>query len=278
MLKQLLILVPFSLALAACSKPKLDTSTDEAMRRSTEEVRSSLPEEERDEFDEGLMLVMMSSLQLDSLSSASLEDVERGAEAAANEARTRLNGMSADEVLREADRIKAERERREREAALVEIRTLRQSRQRAQRDARNLAAFVITGARYYKDRDYFGMVEPVIRLTMTNNTEHPISRAYFRGVLQSPGRSVPWVEEDFNYSIEGGIEPEESKTISLAPNMFGEWGTTEAPGDAVLGVTVVKLDGADGQTLYDAEFSEHDEERLRELLLLHGQASAQDAG
>jgi len=101
-----------------------------------------------------------------------------------------------------------------------------------------------------------------------NKTEYAISRAYFHGVLVTPGRSIPWVEEDFNYQIRGGIEPNESATWKLAPNMFGEW--SEAPKDRsglLLMTTVEKLDGPNGEPLFDAEFLESDQQRLDGLRL-----------
>jgi|GEM_PF-2923554 len=48
--------------------------------------------------------------------------------------------------------------------------------------------------------------------------------------------------------------------------MFSAW--RKAPkdrSDMVLTVTVTRLDGADGEPLYDGEFSEYDQDRLEEL-------------
>jgi hypothetical protein len=74
------------------------------------------------------------------------------------------------------------------------------------------------------------------------------------------------VDEDFNYMIRGGIEPGEAQTWNLAPNSFGPWGSAPKDRkDLALEVVVKKLDGADGQTLFDAEFPEYKAERLAEL-------------
>ncbi|NQZ57868.1 MAG: hypothetical protein HRT88_10450 [Lentisphaeraceae bacterium] len=108
--------------------------------------------------------------------------------------------------------------------------------------------------------------EAVIELKLKNNTGHAISRAYFSGVLSSPGRSIPWVKETFNYSISGGLEPGEKVTWNLTPNMFGGW--SKAPKnrkDMILTVDVTRIDGADGKAIYDAEFSKRDEEELADL-------------
>lgn len=48
--------------------------------------------------------------------------------------------------------------------------------------------------------------------------------------------------------------------------MFGDWGTVEAPPNAVLTVEVEKLDGPDGNVLFSTRmFDEEDLERLNEL-------------
>ena len=99
-------------------------------------------------------------------------------------------------------------------------------------------------------------------MRVRNGTEHAISRAYFSGTLATPGRAVPWLREDFNYQVPGGVEPGETADWSLAPNMFSEWGSVEQRDDMVLTVEVMKLDGPDGETLYDSNFSEEDDKRL----------------
>jgi len=60
---------------------------------------------------------------------------------------------------------------------------------------------------------------------------------------------VPWVEDDFNYQIPGGLEPGEEARWKLSPNMFSDWGKVDAPPEAVLTVTVLRLDGADGEEM-----------------------------
>ena len=108
--------------------------------------------------------------------------------------------------------------------------------------------------------------QSIIELTVKNGTSHAVSRAYFKGTIASPNRSVPWLQDTFNYLISGGLEPGEEASWSLAPNMFSDWGKVEAPSDAIFTTTVERLDGADGEALYSTiEFGEIEEERLSEL-------------
>ena len=101
---------------------------------------------------------------------------------------------------------------------------------------------------------------------MKNETDFPISRAYFKGTLKSKGRSIPWFVENFNYKISGGLEPNETATWSLAPNMFSEWGRVDSPKDAIFTVEVERLDGVNDKELFSIrDFSDKDRERLEEL-------------
>ena len=110
------------------------------------------------------------------------------------------------------------------------------------------------------------MTKPVIELTVQNGTDHSVKGASFRGVLATPGRAVPWIDDTFSYEISGGLEPEEKTTWRLAPNMFSDWGKVEIRPEAVFTVTVVRLEGSDGEELFgDARFGEHDEKRLAEF-------------
>ena len=114
-----------------------------------------------------------------------------------------------------------------------------------------LSRFFVERARFYYSKGGF-MEEAVIDLSVRNNGDQAVSRAYFHGVLITPGRSIPWVKENFNYEIPGGLEPGESANWKLSPNMFGEW--SKAPkdrDDMVLKVTVTRLDGPDGKPIAD---------------------------
>jgi len=103
-------------------------------------------------------------------------------------------------------------------------------------------------------------------LSVENGTNKAIARAYFKGVIASPGREVPWFTDTFNYQISGGLEPGEKAEWNLAPNMFSDWGKVNAPSDAVFTVTVIRVDDAQGNPVFgDAEFSERDAKRLAEL-------------
>jgi hypothetical protein len=83
------------------------------------------------------------------------------------------------------------------------------------------------------------MNEPVLSFTITNKGDVPAKRIFLEGTLQTPGRAVPWVKDSFNYEIPGGLEPNESQRLDLAPNMFSDWG--KVPQDAVDGAVLTLI-------------------------------------
>ena len=165
-----------------------------------------------------------------------------------------------------AQGMKVSREKEKETTERKELEELRQSTARYEQKIKSLEAFRIIDAKLYRSEDSIGMKKPVIELIVQNNTGIPVKRAYFRGVLTSPGRSVPWIDDTFNYEISGGLETGEKVTWKLAPNMFGEWARVEAPADAVFTVTLQRLDGADDKELFSqADFSEAKNKRFAEL-------------
>jgi hypothetical protein len=253
--------------LAGCSDPKIDASSDEAMKASVEKVRESLPEAKRKEFDEAIQVLAFSQVDLKDL-------FAEGAAGVGNlegKVRQSLDGKTGDQVIAEAERVQAERKERERQQALDEIRELEEKRAKVEDARKQLKNFQVIRSRFYMREQEFMGKQPIIELTVKNGTDQAVSRAYFEGTLASPDRSVPWHQDTFNYSISGGLEPGEEATWNLAPNMFSDWGKVDAPADAVFTVTVEQLDGADGEPIYSTrEFGERERTRLNELKKKYG--------
>lgn len=248
--------------MVGCSEPKIDASSDEAMKSSSQKVRESLPESKRADFDEALQVLAFHQIDMKALfteGAAGVGNLE-------SKMRSALNGKTADEVIGEANRIKAERQARERAQALEEIRELEEKRLASIKAQEELKKFEVLRSRFHMRERDFGRTQPIIELAVKNGTSSPVSRAYFEGTIASPGRSVPWHKDTFNYSISGGLESGEEASWSLAPNMFSGWGKVDAPADAIFTVTVDKLDGPDGETLYSVrDFGEREAQRLAEL-------------
>jgi len=261
--KSIILALGFTLLLTACVKPRVDTSSDETMKRSIKAARESLPENERAKFDESLKIVALSQIDFSDM----IATGSSGVNLTETKVKEALAGKTAEEIIASADRIITERQQQEREQALTEIKELEEKRTKTQKAKIELAKFQVTRSRFYKVKQMYIGDQPVIEISVKNGTAHPVSRAYFVGTLASPGRAVPWLKEEFNYQISGGLEPGETANWRLSPNMFlGGWSQVEAPKDAVFTVEVVELEGVDGKPLFSSrEFTTVDAERLAEL-------------
>jgi hypothetical protein len=252
------------LLLAGCSKPRVDGRSDDSLKASVEKVRASVPENQRDEFDKAIATVGMSKLSMERILSGN-------AAAGAADVREALNGKTAAEIFAMAKSIEEQRQREQRETDLKEVAALEKERAAADVATTELAKFEVLRAKFSTESDSIGMSHPHILLTVKNGTAHAVSRAFFHGVIASPGRSVPWVSEDFNYTIPGGLNPGEEASWNLTPNSFSSWGTVQVPADAGLQVTVVRLNGPNAEELYSTEkFTDRDKARLAALKQQYG--------
>lgn len=144
-----------------------------------------------------------------------------------------------------------------------DIKRLETKRHEAEIARVKLKGFQVQRSRFYRNTGQFSRGEPVIELTVKNTLDVAVARAYFRGILATPGRAIPWVDDEFNYVIRGGLESGEEATWHLSPNMFSDWG--HAPRDRqdmVLTVEVTRVDGADDKSIFDSEFNADDQSRL----------------
>lgn len=260
------IALTFALFLFGCSEPAIDKDRP---KESLSEVKAELSPEKLQEFEQAWQTVATSAVS-DAMSMAfSGEDVN--AEAAADSYLDRVHGMTADEVIALADSIERAKKRKERREAIQRIKELREMKGAAQRAEDSLSQFRVLQSTFrVEEREFMGG-QPVVELTVENGTDHAISQVYFDATLESPGREVPWLEDRFNYEISGGIEPGERKNWELAPNQFSEWGDVQDRPDMELNVDLFRVDGPDGDPLFEAEWTEEEEKELQNLLDEYGE-------
>ncbi len=264
-MRKLIVMIALAVLVTGCGDKKVDSSTDEKLKTSMEAVKRSLDDEKKKEFEDAVKAMVFSEIGNIFEASANPDGTQRTI-------KNKLHGKTADEIIAEGNRIIVERKKKEREQALSEIEEtktkvaeLEKKRSDADKAKEDLKKFNVVRSRFYFRKISF-MEEAVIELTVKNETQHAVSRAYFHGVLSSPGRSVPWVKDSFNYTISGGLEPGEQVTWKLSPNMYGEWGNApKGRNDMILTVAVTRIDGADEKPIYDSKFSEWDKENLEKL-------------
>ncbi|MBY6070588.1 hypothetical protein KUV35_04750 [Marinobacter salsuginis] len=264
MIYRLIAITFVSIILAGCGEQKIDGSSDASLKSSIADIKQSLPPEKAEEFSSAIQIIAFNQVDFESIMKGGANPDQMVSDAMAS-----LDGKTPDDVIAEAQRLReqaekrqAEREAKQKEQALAEIADLEQMKRKAEADAVKLQNFEVSKSRLYQRDDGF-MKKPIIELTVTNNTSNPVARAFFEGVVATPGRSVPWIEDTFNYQIPGGLEPGETADWTLAPNMFSDW-ATEVPGDAILTLKAYKLEGP-GYEISSNSFSERDAKRLEDL-------------
>ena len=178
-----------------------------------------------------------------------------------------LAGLSGPDIVAGADSLGAEFSLRLDEAAdRRHLEALAQAKEAFDRVRDSLAGFDILSASVIQRAGFIGL-EATITLTVRNSTNHAISKVALRGIVESPGRAVPWVDDEFNYQIRGGIEPGEETTWRLQPNFMQDaWTATKIPPEAVMRAEVIGLEGADGEPLWGGpKFTKGDQALLDSL-------------
>lgn len=260
---QHLVIVALLFVFTSCEQ-KIDGSSEESFEHSMDEIKASLKGEEKENFKKAVAFIAFNNIDLKEVFSG-----ESDSEEIQKSITERLDGMTAKEVIAEAERLRSQLEAKKKEEAKEELQSLYEKRDLLSKNKEKLmTAVTISKERFYKYRPTrYSSPKAVIEFTIKNNLEVAISRAYFMGELSSPGRSVPWIKDSFNYEISGGLEPGEEKKWSLEPNILSDWSDVSAPDDAVLSVEAVGLEGVDGEVLYSLDvFSDTDQERLDEIL------------
>lgn len=261
-MRRIIALAVLAAILSGCGEPKIDGSSDQAFKESIAKVSNSLPEDQRAKFKSDVMLLAFQGVDFGKVLQGKSSPEDMSANFMSS-----VNGMTAGQLSGKADQVRRDREEKERAQAVSEIVDLTRKKAQSESAKISLVKFQVEKSRFYKHKQEYSFGEqPVIEMTVINGTAEPVAHAYFKGTISSPGRAVPWLVEDFSYSISGGIEPGEKKEWRLAPNQFGDWGKVNAPKDAIFTVEVIRLDGADGKPLFGGgEFTERDAARLASL-------------
>jgi hypothetical protein len=255
-MNKLIIFMIISFVFSGCGQKKVDSTNDESFKKSMEEVEKSLNENKKKDFESAVQTIAFSKF-------GNIFEAAANPDGMQMKIKESLNGKTADAIITEGKQIQAEQIITEVKELKVKIAELKAKELKAEQDKEKLKQFEVERSRFYFNNDNPFITQAVIELTVKNNTKYPVSKAYFHGILATPGRSIPWVEDDFNYAISGGLEPGEEVTWHLSPNMFGGW--SNAPkdrNDMVLTVSVNRIDGADEKPIFEADFSKSDKEEL----------------
>ncbi len=112
--RTILLLSAIVLLLSSCAK-KIDGTTDETMKASIKEIMKSLDDEKKKKFNESMMLITLDEFAIKKL----MEDGE--VDETVLNTKAKFDGKTADEIIAEGDKIKAEMEQKKKEQAKGEI-------------------------------------------------------------------------------------------------------------------------------------------------------------
>ena len=244
--------------------PRIDTSTEESYSKSLEKMKKSLSEQENNELEEALQALLFSNVnEEDGLFEAIAQMADTGKLQAS--LFSQIDGKNAREIIALAKEKRRGRRMAELASITQEISSLEKKREEATKSAAILAKLPISSPRFYWSEGAFSS-EPAIEFKIANQTGVAISRVFFHGTVSTPGRTIPWIDEDFNYTVSGGLEHGETKHLQLTPNQFGPWGNRDVMNrtDTVLVMRVVNARDAANRDLA-VEFGKTETDRLSEL-------------
>lgn len=104
MFKRILASIVIAFFIIGCGSPRIDTSSDEKMKASIEEIKKSLSDEKRKEFEEAYKTIVFGNIDinLESILTMGLDNYKK----IANEAIPKLSNKTAEDIILEAKKIK----------------------------------------------------------------------------------------------------------------------------------------------------------------------------
>jgi len=260
------VIAILTMVLIGCGEVTIDATSKEALQASMAKMKENLTVAEREELQKAIMVIAFDG-------AGNIFQIAANPDLAIQSASTKLHGLTKTQILMKRDEIKAKREAEKiAEAKLRAVEVQKEIEQLEQEKKEALDALALLESKvptfdakfYIKSTKY--MEKPVIEISLTNNTDTAISRAYFSSRLVESGRSVPHLVEDFNFTIAGGIEPGETYSAVLEPNMFSKWGSVKGDTSKMdLLAVLTRIDGPDDKPIYNSSFSDRKESKLAAL-------------
>ena len=243
----LLLCIVLSMCLAGCGDPRVDASSDEALEKSLEKVRLSLPPEEQKQFEDAVASLAMSDFDLRSFASGDAAGrLRRGFKA-------NLHGKTAAEIIEAAAIVDAERK-----AEAEKARALREAEEAERKAAKKaeeervselLRRLDVVDAKYTFEKGWSDGSH-VISVTLRNGLDVAVAGFTATGTISTPDRQVPWVKDKiFGEDVAGGIEPGETRSFTLKYYESAWAGAPRERADAVLSVRIIRIELADGSSI-----------------------------
>lgn len=178
-----------------------------------------------------------------------------------------VNKLSAAKIMERAGTLGgAIKDSLDNQRAHAYLAALRAAHARATVARDSISAFRVVKAAFTQ-RDGTVGLETAITLTVENGTKHAVSGGFFSAVATTPGAAAPWLDQEFNYTVRGGIARGATATWRIVANrLTPAWGDVLIPREAQIVVTPIKLFSASGEQLWGgAEFTKADQAEMDRL-------------
>lgn len=117
-------------------------------------------------------------------------------------------------------------------------------------DEAQLAKLVILGTRWFEHASSSKNSGPRVDITVRNDLDTRVAKVEFHGVLTSPDREGPWIDDMLTHVPLGRFEPGDEDTWTIVSRLPARW-RVRAPDGASLALTPVRLWGPKEALLYD---------------------------
>ena len=255
------MILGIALVLAGCGgAPEIDATSASNFEHSVEQVKQSLPPEDRELFERSVEALMMEGMNPLTLGLEIMADPGGGLPEAVVE---KFNGKTAQQVIEAAAPALEAKQKKERKR-YEELLAGRAANARVQS---LLESVQLTGMELdVPDSAYSNAVR--IRGTARNGTDLPIHRLTAQVRVLSPERSSPWLEMEGFQTIAGGIEPGESRDIELYASRMDGWRPdVELPENIQIEAKAIRFTTPDDQRIAPKEgglMDDYDFEQLHE--------------
>jgi hypothetical protein len=194
----------FTVGILNLTKPRIDISSDEKMKESTERLRDSLNDEQKEKFEKAVGYIAFDGLTFNDIMSAD-ETIKK--------IKKKFKNKSYDDIIYDAKQIVKRRinELNKEKASLASAR-------------KSLESIVVE--RTTMTTDTSGLFpRRILYMMVRNDTGRNLSSISFNIKTFAPGREIPYLNDDFRYEIPGGIQGKETLEWQLEPNTLlnDEW-------------------------------------------------------
>lgn len=254
MRRRMLVWLTMGLLCIAC-KSTIDGSSDEGFKKSVEELKESLPEDQRVKFEKALVLLAFKGAGPGAFGLMQKDELLA-------KIRDKLGGLTAAEVI--------ELGTMERKKLLqAKIAELEQKQKDDESVLGELAKIEVSGVSFrLEESSYSSSATQIAKMGVKNGTDKTISGLSYTLTLKSVDREVPWGTEKKFHGISGGLEPGEQATWEneLSGYHIKIPDANKIPDGAELFVSITEAYGAAEQNLFGKlQFDDYDKARLIEL-------------